>query len=102
MSWAKPTQAGADNGTSVQFVQPGNCSNLGIASPADYCQDNPKMAVPCYDIGTATGTSPSLVDVDYNFTTKSTIAEFGEIGTTWGTAYDSKSNYIFAASFLKR
>ena len=48
-SWAEPTFFSGDNGTMVQFVQADTCANLGIAYPADYCQTNPTMAIPCYE-----------------------------------------------------
>ena len=36
------TKAGADNGTTTQFVTAPNCSvDLGINDPTDYCQQNP-------------------------------------------------------------
>lgn len=50
-SWAKPTQEGVDNGTTIQFIQSGNCANLGITAPSDYCQDNPFIVVPCFVAG---------------------------------------------------
>jgi len=54
--WAKPTLYGDDNGTTVQFLKPGNCANLGVASPADFCQDNPYVGTACYINGTGNTT----------------------------------------------
>ena len=104
--WAKPTQAGTDNGTTVQFVQAGNCANLGLADQDDYCQPNPQLAIPCYEDGSASGTpggGDALVSIDYEFAgTKNGLVTFQELGATWGITYDKNSEYIFAASFLKR
>jgi len=44
-NWANPTPAGTDNGTTVQFLLAGNCANLGVARPSDYCQVNPRNRV---------------------------------------------------------
>ncbi len=33
----KETPAGEDNGTTIQFIQTGDCANLGIGNPDDYC-----------------------------------------------------------------
>ncbi len=102
--WACPTNAGVDNGTTVQFVQPGNCASLGVASPEDYCQPNPDLVTTCYDLGLAAGNNnPALVGIDYNFSgTKKTYTTFDSLGSAWGVAYHKSSDYIFASSFLKR
>ncbi|MEL6273677.1 MAG: SdrD B-like domain-containing protein, partial [Bacteroidota bacterium] len=81
--------AGPDNGTNTQFVTAPSCDvDYGVVDPDDYCQENPRMALPCYDIGAASGTNPILVRYNYDFTGGTTVlATFAELGTTWGTSY---------------
>ena len=96
--------AGMDNGTNTQFVTAPSCEvDYGVVAPIDYCQENPFMAVPCYDVGAATGNDPALVRFSYNFTGGTTsLATFGQIGATWGTSYQRSSNTVFNTAFLKR
>lgn len=125
--WAKPTQAGDDNGTTVQFVQPGVCANLGVASPLDYCNTNPYLATPCYvfgdqdDVGNPNSTDGVMVSMLASWgednvapiETSTDVADWqtggtpqylalaNQIGTTYGIAYNSINNKLYAASFLK-
>lgn len=101
--WAKPTQAGADNGTTVQYVQAGECASLGVASPADYCQDNPLIMTNCYIRGDQSSTRDVLVGVNYNDTGGiQHIALANQIGSTHGLAYQKNTQTLFAAAILKR
>lgn len=104
--WVKPTQTGVDNGSTVQFAQPGNCASLGIASAGDYCSENPLVITNCYINGDQSQTDDVLVGATYDaiegVTTKSHISQSNEIGTTWGLAYQRSTKYIYAATFLKR
>lgn len=114
--WAKPTRAGADNGTTVQFVQPGNCASLGIASPSDYCQQNPLLATPCYVSGDPTaggssGTGDWWVSFRYNssgeigeagYTSPEQYVDGTTIGTTWGSAYHRVSQHFLLGATMKR
>ena len=121
--WASPTQAGPDNGTTVQFVAPNVCTGLGIAAPQDYCQFNPEIAVACYESGTGVNNlNPGLVSYRYNYsglptgyetstdppttpgtetppTTQTTIEE---IGAVHGTAWQRRRQRLFLSSFVKR
>ena len=121
-SWAEPTQAGTDNGTTVQFLQPGNCASLGLASPRLFCQTNPPLATTCFTEGSQVGNTldalvgftytAGCVDADLNGTcddgnqfntpTPSHIALSNEIGSTWGLAYQKGTKTAFLASFMKR
>ena len=122
--WANPTRAGADSGTNVQFAEPGNCVNLGVSAAADYCQDNPRIALACYENGQPAGNNgPGLVSFRYNAsglpvgyetseqptpTTPGTAevplehAEIQDIGAVEGTAWQSGRQRLFLTSFIKR
>lgn len=117
--WAKVTRAGADNGTTVQFVQPGNCASLGVADPTGFCEDNPLLSTACYVNGDMTrdggafepGFYDVLVSYQYNDSGKDGDAGYNmpnhlanghEIGVVWGLAYDKNQDDLYAASFLKR
>ncbi len=64
----------ASNGTSgdttVTFPT-GSSQNLAINYPADYCQNNPKVMVPCYANGSVSGSGNenALVSFDYDTNT---------------------------------
>ena len=111
--WAKPTQSGVDNGTTIQFVQAGNCASLGIAAPSDYCQENPFIVVPCFVAGdplsgAATyNTFDAFVGFDYDSDANSTagltdLAYAVDIGATWGVTYQRSSKTAFTSATLKR
>ncbi len=112
-TWAKPTQKGNDNGTTVQFVQAGNCANLGITAPSDYCQENPFIVVPCFVAGdplsgAATyNTFDAFVGFDYDddansLTDLTDLAYAVDIGATWGVTYQRSSKTAFTSAALKR
>ena len=108
--WAKPSQAGTDNGTTVQFAQPGTCVNLGLSNPATYCEDNPQLFTPCYINGAAldpTAPIDAMVKWSYNNSgngaeDKTIIANKEHIGATWGVAYSKNTESIYASAILKR
>lgn len=114
--WAKPTQAGVDNGTTVQFVQSGSCASLGLASPTDYCQDNPYLSITCFTNGDplAAGTAANqdaIVSFFYNDQTDNSTpvppslrhdAVTDEVGAVWGAAFNASTQQLFTAAFLKR
>ena len=111
--WAKPTQAGADNGTTVQFVQPGNCASLGVANPTDYCEANPNVFTPCYIAGDPFSGNPlyssldAMVTFPYNSSgnTKANLNPIAfpvDLGATWGVAYQQSSKNVFTSAILKR
>lgn len=130
--WAKPTRAGTNNGTTVQFVQPGNCASLGLANPADYCQDDPVLMINCYVAGAHNDASRAnehtIVGINYSYgddvdgningTTyqgglhnaptyspappqPTPIADFGDIGSTWGVAYARSTQTLFSSAYIK-
>ena len=113
-SWAKPTRAGANSGTTVQFVQPEDCASLGVASPADYCESNPLLVTPCFVNGealggTTTGGMDAFVGVPINFSgtglvgsDNNYLANAEDIGATWGVAVQASTQTVFTSSVLKR
>lgn len=113
--WACPTTAGPDNGTTVQFVQTGNCASLGIANPNQYCADTiPYAVVPCYVGQAHNGTykdSAAVVSFNLNWTgeigaashTKPIVlATHEQIGAVYGIAYHQAQNKSFASAYYKR
>ncbi|MBO0939475.1 PKD domain-containing protein [Fibrella sp. HMF5335] len=110
-AYLSPSVVGADNGTTVQFITPGNCANLALNDPGEYCGPNPIMAIPCYVNGDAlgggtAGTEPALVTfpaLARNADTGPTkIAVASQIGATWGVAYNKFSKKLYTASVTKR
>ncbi|MEZ0483144.1 SdrD B-like domain-containing protein [Fibrella aquatica] len=102
-----PTFRGTQNGTTVQFTQPGSCSvSLGLNVPMQYCQTNPKLVTPCYLDGAVTPNTTALNDVlvsiNYDLTGKTVEATRTEIGATWGVAYARSTKQLYAGAFLKR
>jgi len=111
---------GADNLTSVQFVDDGgDVRNFGVEIGGDYCQDNPLLVTPCYIFGDQSVATPVLVSFPYGagdeFTGATaalgtidqpaghTIAiPANQIGATFGLGYDRIDADIYAAAFMKR
>ena len=106
---------GTGSGTSVQFVNGGSTTSLGINYPSDFCgTTNPSLVTPCYENGTPLngGTSandPFIVSVPYtptgdgSTTSENTyLAKGSEVGATWGMAYQRKTKFLFASALLKR
>lgn len=111
--------AGLQSGTAVQFVA-GNSAdniNLGVNNPAEYCQNNPNLAVNCFISGDplkaappgfiATAPSEALSYFPYNAsgeTSQSTpLATAADIGAaTWGLAYQRTSKTLFVAAVQRR
>lgn len=107
--WAEVTRQGTDNGTTVQFVQPGNCAKLGIADPADYCESNPLMTTTCFVEGGLNNTSTVddvLVGFRYNnFNTSASPFHYGvkqDMGSLYGLAYLQSKKKILVAAYLRR
>lgn len=105
---------GSGSGTSVQFVQAGQCNaNLGLLDKARYCtESNPNYLVPCYINGdpshSSNNASTSVARFLYNDSGNSPAASYsnyitmGNIGTVWGMAYNADDQQVYASAFLKR
>ncbi|MBO0948159.1 SdrD B-like domain-containing protein [Fibrella forsythiae] len=85
---------------------------IGITSAE--AQTTPVVGIPCYVNGPSTGsTQDAFVGVYYNSgqggsslssgaSAINHLATFGQIGATWGAAYDSRVNSFYAGASLKR
>lgn len=122
LAWAKSTFYGTDNGTTVQFIQAGNCANLGVSNPADYCEDNPLLGISCFTNGSGVGnTRDGFVSFRYNdhltgdgsgipdmflsgtnVTNPSKDAEVQEVGAVWGGDWQAQNKRAFLSAFSKR
>ena len=101
----QPSLEGVSSSTSVVFAtSPVNNINYGVGSPAQYCQADPDLVTNLFRPLNQT-TNPSLVSFPYS-TTGTTAADieanYNQIGSTWGLAYQSESDTLFASAYLKR
>ena len=112
-SYLEPALAGADNGTAVQFTQPGTCGlDYGLVSPADYCGTlSPFVITPCYQSGDplaggSAGTSDVFVSLQYNdrgdSQTPNSVALGSQMGSVYGVASDRENNFAYTSAFVKR
>lgn len=107
---------GSNNKTSVQFVTaPSTTADFGINYPGDYIDNlNARIIVPTYANGD-NQTNPSADwfnakngDASYAFnyddgvTPANVVADMGQIGSVWATAYSRRANKLFYAAFVKR
>ncbi len=105
----EPSQFGAESGTTVQFVATANESgvDLGVLSPSLFCEDDPRVAVSCYEEGSATGNANSAY-VSWPWTQAGDAvpprsdATIGELGTVWGAAYQRATQRIFTTAVVRR
>ncbi|MBK9015409.1 MAG: hypothetical protein IPM82_15860 [Saprospiraceae bacterium] len=107
LGWLSSSFIGSDNGSTVQFLKPGNCADLGLNNPTDYCQDNPNLVVACYENGSGVGnTNPAFISIPSTAAgvspAESTYAQTQDMGSVFGAAYDRVNKRIFVSSFLKR
>ena len=103
---------GAIGNTTVIFPTSAQTTvNLAVNYPADYCQSAPSMVIPCYVANRPpTGAADTDVLVKFAYSASGTthgadhvpLADAGEIGSTWGIAYNRESQLIYAASLIKR
>ncbi|MEM6318926.1 MAG: SdrD B-like domain-containing protein [Bacteroidota bacterium] len=104
---------GADSRTTVQFVQSPSCEvDLGLANPADFCEADPSLAIPCYVNGDPLAANSGSADEEAFVVFKTSfegrnpkptvLAIAEEIGATWGVAYHKETQTIFTSAFLKR
>lgn len=111
------TRQGADNGSSVQFyAAPNSDADIGVNNPADYCQSNPKVLIPCFFFGDPLATTgnpandaaaePSMVRFDYaNDGVEIGVEKFAiasETGPIWGIAYKKTTGHLFGATTIRR
>ncbi|GEL95321.1 DUF5979 domain-containing protein [Cellulomonas composti] len=114
------TAAGADNGTSVQFVDDGATGvDYAVNVPADHVQTNPPVVVTIQTAGSrsnaaTTGTAAVAAtpwDVARNdsgannttrFSARTTIATYGQVGSVWSSVYSSRSDELWVSATYKR
>lgn len=124
----KPTVAGPDSKTTIQFVEPGTCANLGLADP-NACL-TPKVAVVCFARNNDAASEPTIVIVNQDDArtfpasqnandsnglwgiptganagnypiTHDEIANVGEISTTFGMEWDSKNSQLYTGTYIR-
>ncbi len=104
---------GADSRTTVQFVTSPSCeANIGLANPADFCEEDPTLAIPCFVNGDPLASNSGSADEDALVSFKmsyeggtpkpTSISLAEEIGATWGITYNKKTKTLLVAAFLKR
>ena len=102
-----------DSRTSVQFVTSPSCSvDIGMANPDDYCEEDPKLIVPCYvngdplASGSLSAQEDALVCFNTSFQgtrpTPTILATAEEVGSTWGITYNKTTDAIYTSAILKR
>ncbi|MGV6808625.1 MAG: SdrD B-like domain-containing protein [bacterium] len=108
-------EAGVGN-TSVQFVADNGTANFGLHNPSDFSHLNPDVIIPAQISGDPNGggTAASqgtlvLHAYDANGTNTPstlngapTIINFGELGSTYGGAWQRQSQTYFTSAFAKR
>jgi uncharacterized repeat protein (TIGR01451 family) len=118
-SWEAGAASGAhgsQNQSSIRFVTaPASDVDFGINHPADFCEIDPKITIPCYvngdpQKGGNAGGEIGLVQFDNKATGLSSPTNFPgkkmastkDVGTVWGLAYHRRGGNILSATFLKR
>ena len=112
-SLGQGTQNGTNNGTTVQFVDGPTCNvDLGVLDPAEFCQTDPLITLPCYLTGALdhpdVENRDALLAFDYNQSglkqpgQMTTLATVGEVGALWGVSYNKQAEKIFSSAVLKR
>ena|GEM_PF-694989 len=109
-----PSRAGADNGTSVQFVAAGaEDVDFLIEHPDDHSQSNAPLFTAIQWPALPSGTNANqaaIVGTPWNtvestgstFATRTTLATYSQVGAVWGLSYDQTGNDLYAAATYKR
>ena len=101
-------EPGVGGTTTTFFLNDGQTATIPLVDPSRYCNSNPRVAVPCYDGGTASGkTTEGLISTNYSTilgssSAKRTDAQTQELGTTWGLAFKKTNQRLFASAFTRR
>ena len=122
-SYLRPGAFGSGSGTLTQFVTvDGACTiNAGVANPAEHCEADPNVTVPCYSPGDrvvadAGRDADTVVFFPYSSTGGTSMggmlssgyvppqhaATHLQTGALWGVAYQRSTKTAFYASVLKR
>ncbi len=116
-----PGPKGSGSETTVVFTSSGDCAvNLGLSSPTEYCDPNPKVATSVFNAGNplAAGSSanaPAIVSYNYldtgdrelpfgppGYVPPETIAPNSEVGTVWGLAYQKSTQTLYSSTVARR
>ena len=118
----QPARHGARSGTTVQFadLSRGDVSgvDVGVLQPANFCQDNPQLAIACMEFGSHTGTHANNaalrlvlestpedtvpVPIGSRLPGEVTAATHRQVGTVFGVAHPQDSRFLYSAAFTKR
>lgn len=113
----QPARHGASSGTTVQFATgPASNVDIGVLQPANYCQDNPQLALACFQFGARNGTNAGnaairlIADDTPEDTTPigrayldtPVAATFAQVGSVFGVAQPQGSNYLYSSAYTKR
>lgn len=105
---------GTNNKTSVQFVTaPATSADFGINYPGDYVDNlNARIILPTYTNGNNQVDNGNWYDAKqgdgayaFNYDAVAPadiIADMGQIGSVWATAYSRKADKVFYAAYVKR
>jgi len=109
-----PSRAGADNGTTVQFVAAGaEDVDLLVEHPDDFSQSNAPLFTAIQWPALLSGTNANqaaIVATPWNtvestgaaFATRTTLATYSQVGAIWGLSYDRTGNDLYASATYKR
>jgi uncharacterized repeat protein (TIGR01451 family) len=120
-SYLESSPVNTGSNTTIQFIADGGTADLGLHRPEDYSSSaDPLIGIPRFEANVAVGsTALALGSVNYSSTglnsdythevgapapgpVPNVDAEAGEIGSVWGTAWQSDQQRLFAGTFLKR
>ncbi|RYF77843.1 MAG: hypothetical protein EOO39_02970 [Cytophagaceae bacterium] len=109
------TLNGADGRTTVQFVASPDCTvDLGVLNAQEHCQTDPLVMVPCFvngdplPAGSTSGSLDALVAFPYSLRGNKTmsrmtpLANAGQVGSLWGTAYDKFTKRLYSSAVMRR
>ncbi len=102
-----PSNSGANNATSVQFIDAPSCDiDLALIDRDAYCDDL-LLITPCFVNGDNTGTQDILLKWSYENEGVATldkvkISNANQAGSLWGVAYDSGNELLYTSAVLKR
>jgi len=101
-------QPGTAGGTTAQFsTAPDITMSVGFTNPAQFCEANPKIITPQFTQGDPTSAAfrdyAALSSWDYSSPSGvDNHATYGDLGATWGLAYQRSSGALFVSAVMKR
>jgi uncharacterized repeat protein (TIGR01451 family) len=116
----QPARHGDRSGTTVQFADLSggdvNGLDVGVLQPANFCQDNPSLAVACFQFGARSGTFADRASIRLvpdstpdNSTpnpagpgVQNPAATFAQTGAVFGVAQPQGTNSLYSAAYTKR